>query len=295
MDWPVLVFINALFMGLGVILTRAVARDKWYKKAAFATNAYQYLFLWLAGLLLLPALGAVRFHFLSEYLWYFVGGGAAFALVNITIYKALSYVDAAIGSIFGTLSALFTVLLAAIVLHQGLTGLQLLGSAVLMTAIIYCMVVLRGKRVHLTRYQVEAGFFYSVLSGIFFAIAIVNEQWLLRRMDAGSYVVFGWGFQVAAAFVLALLFQRRKLGHVLHGGKSTAVVASGLIRGIGGAAFVVAQIRSHNVALITIIANLKLIVVMVLGAWLLGERHMLRQKAAGIFASIGGLSIIFWR
>lgn len=295
MSWQILVLTNALFMGLGIILTRSLARAQYYRNAAFVTNAYQYLFLWLAGLLFLPMLGAINAAVLPTYLWRFIGGGVAFALVNITTYKALSYVDAAIGSIFSTISALFTIILAAFTLHQEMTGLQLLGSAVLLVAIIYCMVVMRARRSHLTAHQIEAALFYSLLCGVFYAIAIVNEQWLLRRMDAGSYVVFGWGFQVLGAFGLALFFQRDKFAHVLRGNQTNAIVASGLLRGIGGAAFVLAQIRSHNVALITVIANLKLVVVMVFGAWLLRERRLLWQKAAGVFASLGGLSIMFWK
>jgi len=58
---------------------------------------------------------------------------------------------------------------------------------------------------------------------------------------------------------------------------------------------VLAEIRSDNVALVAVIANFKIIIVVLLSAWLLKERQKIRQKTAGAIAALAGLTVMFWR
>lgn len=278
-----------------MVMLRVVAKNNKHSGASYVINAIQFLFLWLGGLLLVPQLGGVHAEVLTKFWWYFVGGGVAFAITNVATYKSLTYVDAAVGSIFNTLNALCTIGLAALVLNEDLTAVQLVGASILTAAIIYSMLALRTTKKKLSIGELERGFGFALLAGVAYAIAIVNEKWLLSHMSAGSYVVFGWGWQMLASVVLAVVLQPQKLGIIRAFRTVRLIAAIGLMRAVAGVAFVLAQIRSDNVALVTVIANFKLIVVMILGAWLLRERHKLWQKTAGAFASLTGLVVMFWK
>lgn len=295
MNWQTLIMLNAVFVAGGTIVMRVLARDKRNTGTSFVMNAGQFVFLWLLGLLLLPLLGHADYHVLGHYFWRFAGGGLAFALTYTCTYKSLTYLDAAIGSIFSTLNALFTIGLAALLLHEELNSLQLAGAAVLTVAIIYTTFALRAHGNKTSRRNLMRGLGYAVLAGLLYAVAIVNEKSLLQVMSPASYVLFGWGWQMLASVAAALLVQPGKLG-VLFRPRTLGLVASaGGLRGIGGAAFVLAQVRSNNVALVTVVSNFKLIVVVILGVWLLHERERLTQKIAGSLLALGGLTIMFWK
>jgi transporter family protein len=293
MSWQILILLNALFVGVSTIVMRVLARDKRNAGASFIINAGQFISLWLVGLLLLPLLGHVNADTLSEFFWRLAGGGLAFALTYTCTYKSLTYLDAAVGSIFNTLNALFTVGLAAVTLHEDLNLRQLLGAIILTAAIIYTTLALQAHKNKTSRRDLLYGLSYAVLGGLIYAVAIVNEKSLLHQMSTASYVLFGWGWQMLAAILVALLLQRRKLYVLFSRRTAVLVILSGALRGIGGAAFVLAQVRSNNVALITVISNFKLVIVVVLSAWLLKERQKIQQKAIGALAAIAGLCVMF--
>jgi drug/metabolite transporter (DMT)-like permease len=293
MNWQELILLNVLFVGVSVIVMRLLARDKRYAGASFVINAGQFVPLWLTGLLLLPALGHIDMHALPQYFWRLAGGGLAFALTYTCTYKSLTYLDAAVGSIFSTLNALFTVGLAAVVLHEDLNVTQLLGGIILTVAVIYTALALRTSKNKISKHDLGYGLAYAVAAGIIYAVAIVNEKSLLHSMSAASYVLFGWGWQALAAVGVAVALQARQV-KVLWAPRALALVScSGVLRGLGGAAFVLAQVRSNNIALVTVISSFKLIVVVALGAWWLREHQKLWQKTIGTVVALIGLSTMF--
>lgn len=294
MDWQGFVLINALFIALSMIIMRLLGRDKAYTGASFVINAGSFVVLWLSGVALLPLLGTVDGQMLHQYFWRFVGGGVLFALTNVATYKSLTYVDAATGTIFNTINTLFSVGMAALTLHEDLSVLQAGGAVVLMVAIIYSALTLRANDTKFSRRDLLRGLEFALLAALVYAVAITNEKWLLGQMNAASYVAYGWGWQVVASVVAALLLQPKKLK--LLGQLSFAgwLAALGVVKGVAGIAFVLAEIRSNNVALVTVVNNFKIIIVVVLGAWLLKERRKLRQKAIGAVAALAGLTVMFW-
>ncbi|MEJ0073567.1 MAG: DMT family transporter [Candidatus Saccharibacteria bacterium] len=265
MSWQLLILLNALFVGVSVILMRILARDKANAGASFMINAGQFVPLWFVGLVLLPTLGQIDSHALSHFFWRLAGGGLAFALTYTCTYKSLVYLDAAVGSIFSTLNALFTVGLAALVLHEDLSTMQLLGGIILTAAIIYTTLAVRTAKNKASRRELAYGLAYAVLAGLIYAVAIVNEKSLLHQMSTASYVLFGWGWQMLAAVVAAFVLQASKFKVLLKRRTILLVSGAGILRGLGGIAFVLAQVRSNNVAVITVISSLKLVVVVILG------------------------------
>ncbi len=295
MNWQTLVLANAFFIALSMIIMRFIGRNKSYAGASFIINAGSFIFLWLSGLALLPLLGSIDNHVLLNYIWRFVGGGILFALTNVATYKSLTYVDAATGTIFNTLNALFSVGMAALTLHEDLSVWQAGGAVILLAAIIYSTLALKAKNTKVSRRNLLYGLGFALIAGLLYGAAITNEKWLLEHMDSASYIVYGWGWQMLASVAAAILLQPRQLKLLKEAGLLRWLVALGIVKGVGGAAFVLSEIRSNNVALVTVIANFKIIIVVLLGAWLLKERQKLWQKTAGALTALIGLTVMFWR
>jgi drug/metabolite transporter (DMT)-like permease len=295
MSWQALVLLSTFFLAFSMIFLRLIGRSREYSKAGFVVNAGAFVFLWLTGLALLPQLGHVDSQVLSDYFWRFVGGGILFALTNVATYKSMTYVDAATGTIFNTLNALFGVIGAALTLNENLSAWQAIGGALLLLAVVYSTLALRSKKAKLSRRNLFYGLGFALIAGVLYGAAITNEKWLLEQMSSGSYVVYGWGWQCLASVGVAVLLQFRKMKLLKDIRLLKLVAPLGIVKGVAGAAFVLSEIRSNNVALVTAISNFKIIIVVVLGVWLLKERQKLWQKTVGAVAALAGLTVMFWR
>jgi drug/metabolite transporter (DMT)-like permease len=259
-------------------------------------NAGMYSYLYVIGLLALPFLEPLNAQAFSRYWLWFLGGGICFALGNIFGYKVVTHLDAGISAVLGTIGTLFTIALAALVLHEELSPRQAVGGFIILAAICYVLTVARqpGKhRMHRKSWLVGLGF--SLLASIFYTLAIVNEKFLLSKSSASTYLLFGWGAQLLTAYALALMFQRSKFRLILRPSIFKLTFLGGITRGLSGLLFILALVKSNNVALMTVVTNLKLIIIVLLGAWLLNEKQKITEKLTAAFLALAGLSIILWK
>lgn len=280
---------------------RLLARERATAKASFIINAVMFGGILLVGAVGAPLMGPIEWQKLGPNLCWLAGGGVAFALTGACAYKVMAYLDAATSSILNTLNAVFTVILAGLVLHEDLTLMQAAGALVMLGAIYYVLMLNRHKVAaphHNHRRRLSKawlwGVVYSVLGALFYAIAIVNEKHLLGLMSVPTYMVIGWGFQALMVWLVALMVQPAKLSLLANGRTLGWAGGAGILRGLAGLLFVVCQVKSDNVALMTVISNLRLLVIVWLAAWFLREREKLLQKFLAACITLLGLAIIFW-
>lgn len=294
MTWQLLVILSTLFLASSMLIMRVIGRDPANNGASFVINGGSFIFLWLTGLALVPALGPVDSSVLSTYFWRLLGGGILFALTNVATYKSLTFLDASTGTIFNTLNAVFGVGMAALLLNEDLSLWQAYGAVLLLGAIIYCTLALRSGTTKISRHNIILGLAYALVAAVLYGLAITNEKWLLGSINTATYVVYGWGWQALASVAAALVLQPKKVSMAF--GKKLALwlVVLGVVKGLAGICFVRAEILSNNVALVSVTTNFKLVIVVLLGAWLLKERHKLRQKYIGAVVAMVGLTIMFW-
>ena len=283
-------------VSLSFLATRSIAKQKIAANNALAINAGMFVFVYLMRMLLLPFLPPANESVLWQYLPWFVLGGLAFTLSNVFYYKVLTHLDAGISGILGTLGVLFTIILAALVLHEDLNSSQAIGSFILLASVCYVLAIARqpGKH-HKQSRSWLIGLGFALAGGVFFAIALVNENYLLKHMSVSSYMAFGWAWQVIIAVLVAVLFQRKGLRLLKKPGILKLTIVGGGLRGLSGYLFVLSQIKSHNVALITVASNIKLIFITLLAAWLLKERQKLLEKLTAAFLALAGLAVILWK
>lgn len=280
-------------MAIAIIITRLLAKRKKTASAGLAITAGWFVVLYACGLMFLPFFGDVHLVNLQHYFWRFALSGIAFAATNILMYKTLNYLDAAVGSILATVNTLFTVAGAALFLHEDLSKAQIVGSALLLTAIIYGTLATRHKPSKTVHKNLLIGGLFALASGLTLAVAAINQKSVLAHVSVGDYLAFGWGWEALAAVAAVLLIQPKSLKILLNRSVLGWTLILGVLRATSGLCFMLAQIRSNNVALVTVIANFRLIIIVILGYWLLKERQKITQKAVAASASIAALAIMF--
>jgi len=295
MSWQELILLGTIANALGAVSIRVLARDKQTAGAGFAMAAGYYVAIFVSRLLFLPLLGHVHTQVLGEYWWRFVGGGLAFALTNFFTYKTLVYFEVAVANIVGSVNVIFAVVGSAVFLGENLSSQQFVGAAVLLPAIAYGVLATHVVRKKSAQRSIKLGLSFALLAGVTFAVAMVNEKSLLGHMSVASYVVFGVAGQLVMAMLSAVLLQRPQLHLLLRSRVAGWNLLIGVLLGIGGLCFILTEVKSNNLALAAVISSCRLIVVVLLGAWLLKERQRLRQKLTAAAVAIVGLGLIFWK
>lgn len=295
MTWQLCILLQTIFVATGIVTLRVLAREKRLAGANFVITALSYVALYGTVLLFVPLLGHVNNSVMGSYWWRFIGGGFMFALTNAWTYKTLVYFDAAIATIASTLNTIFSVIGAVLFLNEDLTAMQLVGAFILMLAITYGVLASHSKAKKNVRRSAYLGMCYAVLAGLSFAVAILNEKWLLERMNVATYGVYGIGGQFVMIVASAILLQSKQLRLVTKPFVLKWSLLTGVLRGIGGVLFIMTEVKSNNVALASVIANFRMIIVIFLGAWLLKEHQHMRQKLIAASTSIGGMVVMFWK
>ena len=295
MSWQVWILLQTLLAALATLATRLLARDKRTANAAITIPAISMAIIYACGLIAVPWLGNISSSVVSHYGLRFIGGGFAFALSNIFVYYLFKYLDASVGSILGSLNALFAVVGASIFLHENLSDLQIIGASVLLMSIIYGSLATRHLKTPAAHRNLILGAAAAVAASVFYALAMVNEKWLLGHMNIGDYVVFGWGGQLVVALLVAVMLQPKAFRLIRYPKTALLVGILGIMRGVSGIAMVESEVKSNNVGLMSVISNFRLIIIVVLGMWLLKERQKIPQKLLASAAAVAALTLMFWQ
>jgi drug/metabolite transporter (DMT)-like permease len=135
---------------------------------------------------------------------------------------------------------------------------------------------------------------YALLASILYSIAAVNEKSLLSHVSPGSYIVFGWGWQALTAVSAVALLNPTSLKVLFKPYVAGWALSLGLIRATSGLCFMYSLVKSNNVGLVTVVSNFKLIIIILLGAWILNERKKIQQKMIAAAGATTALILLFW-
>ncbi len=296
MSWQLLISASVLLNTASYLIYRLLAKVNRSKSASLAIPASLYFAQIFAVLVYLALNPHVDMAKVASF-WYLIAlGGIGFGFANFFLYKLLNYLDSGISSLLGMLNVLFTVLFAYLILHEKLSYIQLAGSVLMLVAVAYALLVASqpGKhRLHSRAWSYGLGF--ALLAGVFYGAAAVNEKYLIEHLSFGAYLVFGWGAQIVGAQLLPIVFQPSSY-KVLKNLKIFCLsMAGGGLRGFSGLLYLLALKRSNNVSLMQVVLNLRFILIILFGAWLLHEHHKLKQKLAAALVSVVGLTILLWK
>ncbi len=284
MSWQTAIILHLIFTAIFALVQRNISRQ--FTSHARVGTAFFYPIVSAMGIIYGVLNYDISFNF-SPYIWLFlVANGFIFALSFISAFKANSHVDAAQFAILQSTRAVFTVVIASILLSEQLSTPQLLG--VLVLAVSAGLVSVR--RTTNRTFNVSAWSWLTIFSALTLALATTNEKYFLGEMNVGTYMVVGWGFQTLAVILLA--FGR---WHTLKDFGPSGIkqlVGLGRLRGLQGITFVVA-LSQADISLLAGIMSYQTVLIFVGGIIFLHEReHLYRRFAGSIIATAGLLLLV---
>ncbi|MBX4201406.1 DMT family transporter [Candidatus Saccharibacteria bacterium] len=296
MSWQVLIILQTVIIAFSTISIRALTRQKSLSNSVLALNGIQSVVYYVGILCLLPFIGSIQFGKIHEFLPFLVAAGLLLAGSNACGFKVLSHLDAGFGTILGTLGAVFTIIFAAIVLGEELNLTQAIGSVILLLGVCYGLLIARqhhkGKKNHRAWLW---GLIFAVFSGLFIALALVDEKYLLGHMNGPTLMFYAVGFQMLGSLLLGAMFEPKGYRLIKNKSVMRLNILGGSFRSVSAVLFIIALVKSNNVALVGVIEQFKLVVIIILAALILKERDRLGQKLMAACVAILGLVIIFWK
>lgn len=214
-------------------------------------------------------------------------GGALFPFVNLLVYRANRDMDAGLFTIISDLIPVVSIAGGWLLLHEGLTGQQLIGVAIILVA---ALLVTLPQLKHHMRNNPRA-LACAVTAVVLLGLGFVYERYMLTRMDFGAYIVIGWGLQMVWGVLFAL--PERKSYKILFDpkiqGKLWAYSLSSTFRGL---CIVGALYLSGNVSVVMASASFLTVLVVVAAYFILKEREWLWLKLGAASLGVVGLLLI---
>ncbi len=289
MTWQQLILIQTCIAAIYTLLFRSIAKDHKSILVAAQVGAYNFVSIFCFGILWL-ILTETTFPSLPTAIHLYAFNGLLFASFSIFAYKVFTELDAAFGSIAIMLTALSSVIFGFVVLGEVLTVSQLLGSGLLLGAIVTANVL--GSKHNKDNPKQLIIAFWVVGAAIIYGLAASIEKQLVLQDGLATYLLFGWAFQlfgaVIAFLIIKVLYVKDKTEDIV---KPALVL--GFLRGVAGLAFISAQIAGGPIGVLSSVSNFRVVIITGLAAIFLHERERLLQKLALCMVATIGLWLSF--
>jgi len=282
MSWQLLTAISVLGLSISVILQRILLRNK--KTDPFA---YAVVFQGIVGVLLmvvalaagfrLPGIASVAGPAIISVIFYGVG--------HIVYAKTLQKVEASVFSVLFATQAIWIMILGIVLFRETLTGLQILG-----TALIFAGVVVLVKNVR-TAFK-DRGVLLGLLTGLLFGIAITAWSYVGRATDTLSWAAISFIGTSLVAFLI-----RPKTAHKLRPLYQPQILVTLLLLGIFYGIGSLAMLFAYKVGSFAVISPLRqtgiVVTVLLALAFLPAERVQIRRKlVAALICAVGVIMIV---
>ncbi len=235
-------------------------------------------------------LGSLTFPFFSPF--YIAGNhfylfllaltcGAFGAGCNILSTVSQKHLDAGVTSIVGNIYTPVTIVFSSILLHEGLQPLQIVGTILLLVAIV---IISRKHRIGI--FSFDKYFLLMLLSGVLLAVLLVAERTLQKTTGFSAGIMMSWGAQ-ALCLGIVTLFTKSK-----HTYSNLEVWGTGVVRFFSATSWVVLVYVVGNLSVVSSVTTFKVVIVSVAAALFLNEREDLPRKFFGSIIAVIGLLLM---
>jgi drug/metabolite transporter (DMT)-like permease len=206
-----------------------------------------------------------------------VFGAANFAL----LFAIQKHVEAGVTTIVSNIYTPVTIILATLLLREGLTPMQMIGTVFLLIG----MVVV-SKKHHIGRLKFDKYFLLMLLSGVLLGILLTTERALQLATGITAGTLISWWSQCLVLGVIVLAMRTK--------GKYSArdVVVSGGLNFLHSFSWVLLLFTVGNLSLVSAVTTFKVVVVFVAAAIFLKEREDLPRKILGSLIALAGLLLM---
>src|SRR3989338_3284032 len=196
-------------------------------------------------------------------------------------FVAQKHVDAGITTLVSNIYTPITIILASVFLNEKLTTLQIVGTALLLFAILLISKKLRIGRFHFDKY-----FLLMVVSGVCLGLVLSAERALQKTTGFTAGTLFSWWAQSASLGLVALMV-RKKTTHT-----KKEIFITGTLQFFQALSWVLLLLIVGNLSLVSAVTTFKVVVIFVIAALLLNEREDLPRKILGSLIAVAGLLLM---
>ncbi len=204
--------------------------------------------------------------------------GALFILAN---YTAQKHVDAGVTNLVINLYTPVSIILATLFLNEALSGMQVIGTVLLLSA-----VVIVSKKHRLGRFKFDRYFLMMVLSGVMLGIAITAERGLMKTTGFSAGTLLSWWSQCLALGILVLATRSKRVFSV----KDTVITGS--LRFFQALSWVTLLNVVGNLSVVSSVTTFKVVVVFGAAAIWLHETEDMKRKVIGCIIALVGLMLM---
>jgi len=208
--------------------------------------------------------------------------GAFGAFGNILQYLGQKHLDAGEMSIVWNIYTPVTIFLSSILIHEGLTPLQILGTLLLLISIFII-----SKKHHQGGFRFNKYFLYVILGGVLMGVLLVAERALQKTTGFSAGVMISWGAQVLGLGVASFFLGSRKTSYT-----KTEIITTGGLQFLQALSYVVLVWVVGNLSIVTSVTTFKVVIVFIAAAIFLKEREDVGRKILGCIIALIGLLLM---
>ncbi|NTW15215.1 MAG: EamA family transporter [Candidatus Moranbacteria bacterium] len=196
----------------------------------------------------------------------------------ISSFVAQKHVDAGVTSLISNLYTPVTIILASLLLGEGLMPMQAFGTMLLLAG-----VLIVSKKHRTGRFSFDRYFLLMALSGISLGICLTAERALQKMTGFSAGTLLSWWSQSAFLGLTTLAYREK--------GPYSAIDISvtGILRFLQSLSWVILIFVVGNLSIVSSITTFKVVIVFVFAALFLGERDDIRRKIIGSLVAVAGL------
>ena len=211
-----------------------------------------------------------------------VGAAGLVTALHTTNVMALHYLEASVYSILFNLRILFTTVFGILFLNEAVIPLQILGGLCIFMAV---LTLRKHDRKHLTIIGIEWG----LVAALTISILNLSEKSLLNHVSYLSYAVPTM-LLASVAMWAVLLIRGTRLPESYLFDRSTIALMS--LRALSAHGALLALTFGATLSIYTYVSSLSVVLTVIFGILLLGEKQQLKQKMVATVVAFTGLTII---
>ncbi len=201
--------------------------------------------------------------------------------VYVFSYIAQKHIEAGVSTLVTNIYTPITIILATIFLHEKLTFLQVVGTIILLFAI-----VIISKKHRIGRFSFDKYFLLVFSSGIMLAFVLVAERALVKTTGFSAGTMISW-WSTCLSLGIATLLTKNKNKYL-----KKDITITGVLKFLQNLSWVILVVTVGNLSLVSSVTTFKVVIMFILGAIFLNEKEDLPRKILGSVIAVVGLLLM---
>lgn len=279
MNWQILLGISMLSDTAGRLIQRTILKNEKSDPIAYAT-----LFQLFCGVIIgvIALVTGIKIPDLQPIWINLLLASVLYGLATICIYKSLKTIEASLFTILFASRVIWTIFGGVLLLHETFLPIQIFGAVLIFASVVFVSWTKASLKFQKAEY-------FALAAAAFFAIATVNDAYILQSFDPTTYLAYG--FIGPGIFIWLLYLKKsRVIVSTMVSKASRGIWLLAVVYSISALGFVWAYKLGNNIAQLASIYQISSILTIAFAVVLLRERdHLWRKIIAGVIGFVGVL------